>query len=48
MTLLGGQVKQQAYTLAFSDGFITIAWLAVGIIVLIALMRRMKIFFDAP
>jgi MFS transporter, DHA2 family, multidrug resistance protein len=48
VVLLGGQVKQQAYTLAFADGFITIAWLAVGIIVLIALMRRMRIYFDSP
>jgi len=48
VTLLGGQVKQQAYTLAFTDGFVTIAWLAVGIIVLISLMRKMKIFFDSP
>jgi MFS transporter, DHA2 family, multidrug resistance protein len=47
-TLLGGQVRQQAYTLAFADGFITIAWVAVGIIVLIAFMRRMKIYFDSP
>jgi DHA2 family multidrug resistance protein len=48
VTLLGGQVRQQAYALAIADGFITIAWVAVGIIVLIALMRKMKIFFDSP
>ena len=48
VTLLGGQVRQQAYALAVADGFIAMAWLAVGIIVLIALMRKMKIFFDSP
>lgn len=48
ITGLAGQVKLQAYTLAFIDGFITIAWLCVGIIVLIALMKPMKIYFDSP
>src|SRR5262249_50591160 len=48
VVLLGGQVKQQAYTLAIQDGFISIAGVALGIIVLIAFMRRMKIYFDSP
>src|SRR6185295_822321 len=34
--LLGGQIRQQAYTLAYTDGFMIIAWVCVGIIVLIA------------
>jgi DHA2 family multidrug resistance protein len=45
--LLGGQVRQQAYTLAYMDGFMVIAWLCVGMIVLIACLRPMKIFFDS-
>jgi MFS transporter, DHA2 family, multidrug resistance protein len=48
ITVLSGQVKLQAYTLAFMDGFITIAWVCVGIIILIALMKPMKIYFDSP
>lgn len=47
ITLLAGQVKLQAYTLAFIDGFITIAWVCVGIIILIALMKPMKIYYDS-
>src|SRR5262249_49577089 len=46
--LLSGQIRQQAYTLASIDGFLTIAWVSVGIIVLLALMKRMKIYFDSP
>jgi DHA2 family multidrug resistance protein len=45
--LLAGQVRQQAYTLAYTDGFVVIAWVCVGIIVLIACMKPMKIFFDS-
>jgi DHA2 family multidrug resistance protein len=44
---LGGQVKQQAYTLAYMDGFVIIAWVCVGIIVLIALMKPMEILFGS-
>jgi MFS transporter, DHA2 family, multidrug resistance protein len=39
-TLLGGQIRQQSYTLAFMDGFMLIAWVCVGMIVLIALLKR--------
>ncbi len=46
LVLLGGQVRQQAYTLAFIDGFLTIASVCAGAIVLIAFMKPMKIFFD--
>ena len=46
--LLGGQVKVQAYTLAYADGFIVIAFVAALAIILIALMRPIKYYFDAP
>ena len=45
--LLGGQIRQQAYTLAYMDGFMIIAWVSVGVIVLIAFMRRTRILFDS-
>jgi DHA2 family multidrug resistance protein len=45
--LLGGQISKQAYTLAYMDGFMTIAWLCVGVIVLIAFMKRTGILFDS-
>jgi len=47
VTLLGGQVRQQAYTLAYMDGFIIIAWVCIGMIILIALLKRMNILFDS-
>jgi DHA2 family multidrug resistance protein len=45
--LLGGQVKLQAYTLAYADGYLAIALVAAFAIVLIACMKPMKIYFDA-
>jgi DHA2 family multidrug resistance protein len=45
--LLGGQIRQQAYTLAYMDGFMIIAWVSVGVIVLIAFMKRTGILFDS-
>jgi DHA2 family multidrug resistance protein len=45
--LLAGQVRQQAYALAYTDGFMIIAWVCVGIIVLIACLKPMKMFFDS-
>ena len=45
--LLGGQVKLQAYTMAYADGYLAIACLAALAIVLIACMKPMKIYFDA-
>src|SRR6266478_406725 len=45
--LLGGQVKVQAYTLAYADGYLAIACVAALAIVLIACMKPMKIYFDA-
>ena len=44
--VLGGQVKVQAYMLAYSDGYIVIALVAALVIILIALMKPMKIIFD--
>ncbi len=45
---LGGQVRMQAYTLAYADGFIVIAFVASLAIILTALMRPIKYYFDAP
>jgi MFS transporter, DHA2 family, multidrug resistance protein len=45
--ILGGQVKLQAYTLAYSDGYMAIALMAALAIILIALMKPMKIYFDS-
>jgi len=45
--LLGGQIRQQAYTLAYTDGFMIIACVCVGIMVLIACMKPMTILFDS-
>jgi MFS transporter, DHA2 family, multidrug resistance protein len=45
--LLGGQIRQQAYTLAYTDGFLLIAFVCVGIIVLLACLKKMIIMFDS-
>ncbi len=45
--VLGGQVKVQAYTLAYSDGYIVIALVAALAIILVACMKPLKIVFDA-
>lgn len=45
--VLGGQVKVQAYVLAYSDGYIAIALVAALAIILIAFMKPMKIIFDS-
>jgi DHA2 family multidrug resistance protein len=45
--LLGGQVRQQAYALAYLDGFMMMVWVCVGLIVLIACMKRTAIFLDS-
>ena len=46
VVVLGGQVKLQAYVLAYSDGYLAIAVVAAIAIILIALMKPMKIYFD--
>jgi DHA2 family multidrug resistance protein len=45
--VLGGQVKVQAYVLAYSDGYLAIALVAALAIILIACMKPMKIIFDS-
>src|ERR1700752_4202930 len=45
--LLGGQVKLQAYTLAYADGYLAIAFVAAFALVLIACMKPMRIYFDS-
>jgi DHA2 family multidrug resistance protein len=45
--LLGSQVKQQAFSLAYIDGFRTIALVAGVMLILIACMKPMKIYFDS-
>ena len=44
--VVGGQIKTQAYTLAYADGYLVIALVAALAIVLIACMKPMKIIFD--
>jgi DHA2 family multidrug resistance protein len=46
VVVLGGQVRLQAYALAYSDCYIVIAVVAALAIILIALMKPMKIYFD--
>jgi DHA2 family multidrug resistance protein len=46
--LLSLQVSREAYTLSYSDGFLVVAWLCAGILVAIACLRQMKIYFDSP
>jgi DHA2 family multidrug resistance protein len=48
LQVLAGQVRVQAYTLAYADGFIVIAFVAAMAIILTALMRPIKNYFDAP
>ena len=43
---LGGQVKIQAYTLAYSDAYLAIALVAAFACILIAFMKPMKIVFN--
>ena len=43
---LGGQIKVQAYALAYSDGYLMVALVAALAMILIALMKPMKIYFD--
>jgi DHA2 family multidrug resistance protein len=48
LQLLGGQVRVQAYTLAYADGFVVIAFVAALAIILTALMKSIKYYLDAP
>jgi MFS transporter, DHA2 family, multidrug resistance protein len=40
VTVIGGRVRLQAYTLALNDGFYLIAWACVGALLLVALLRK--------
>jgi len=44
--ILGGQVKVQAYALAYSDGYLAIAFVAAFACILCALLKPMKIYFN--
>jgi hypothetical protein len=46
--IIGEQVKAQAYTLTYSDAFTAITLVAACSIMLVALMRPMKRYFDSP
>jgi DHA2 family multidrug resistance protein len=45
--IVGGQVKTQAYALAYSDAYMAIALIAALAIILIACLKPMKIIFDS-
>jgi DHA2 family multidrug resistance protein len=44
---LGSEVGRQASTLAYMDGFILVACVCAGMMVLYACMKRMKIYYDS-
>jgi DHA2 family multidrug resistance protein len=46
--LLSLQVSREAFTLAYSDGFLVVAWLCATFLIAIACLRPMKIYFDSP
>jgi hypothetical protein len=45
--IVDGKVRLEAYTLTYIDAFHLIVWVCVGTLVLIALLRRAPIGFDA-
>jgi DHA2 family multidrug resistance protein len=47
VVLLGSQVRQQAFTLSYADGFMVIVWVCIAIIALLVFMEPMKILFDS-
>lgn len=42
-TLLGLQIRQQAFTLSIADAFQLLAWVALGVLIVVALMRPARI-----
>ena len=46
-TIVGGKVRLEAYTLTYIDAFHLIAWVCVGTLLLIALLRKAPIGFGA-
>src|SRR5262249_13017665 len=47
VALLSGQGRQQAFPVAYMGAFMFMAWVALGLIVLIVFMKRTKILFDS-
>jgi DHA2 family multidrug resistance protein len=45
VALMSQQVRGQAYTLAIADGFIAIAWISAGFLLVMLLMRPIKISY---
>jgi DHA2 family multidrug resistance protein len=45
-TILGLQVRAQAYTLATSDGFVLIVWVVIAYLLLMLFLRPGKITFN--
>jgi MFS transporter, DHA2 family, multidrug resistance protein len=45
-TILGLQVRAQAYTLATSDGFVLIVWVVIVFLLIMLLLRPGKITFN--
>jgi DHA2 family multidrug resistance protein len=43
--ILSGQVRAQAYTMSVADGFVLIAWMVVGYLLLMVFLRPAKIGF---
>jgi DHA2 family multidrug resistance protein len=47
LAAVNAQIRQQAYTLAIGDGFVTMVFVCIGIILMIAMIRKTKIFYDS-
>jgi DHA2 family multidrug resistance protein len=47
VTLLGAQVRGQAYTLAYGDAFILLALVCLAFMLVLALMKPMPIYYDS-
>ncbi|HXK17371.1 MAG TPA: hypothetical protein VNG33_06205, partial [Polyangiaceae bacterium] len=45
--ILGGQLRRQAYTMAYADAFLLLTGICVAFMLLMAAMRPMKIYYDA-
>jgi DHA2 family multidrug resistance protein len=48
LSVLASQVRAQAYTIAYIDGFLVIATVAGIAILALSLMKPMKIYYDSP
>jgi hypothetical protein len=45
--VFGAQLRQQAYTLAYADAFLLVAAGCAAFVLAMALMKRMKIYYDS-